>query len=241
MRNPKVNIYKVTAVFLIILAAVFYYFEQVRIPEAVIETTEVIVATTDVAENSIIKKEMIAVEKRYIEDVMKSANIAKTYDEVVGKRAIVPLYEGEPVNTSRIIENKSYMNDKDQTQIALAISEVDKALGVKEDDYIDIWLEPVSQGQEEQTIIKPYKLMEKIKIIKVHDSNYNNLNLQSTDSVSSISNASYVPAYLTIELSDDALKELYSVDKNKYSIRITSYGEEKLFNTVTNIIGNDGL
>lgn len=238
MRNPKVNIYKATAVFLIILAAVFYYFEQIRIPEATIETAEIIVAITDIPENTIITKEMITVEKRYVEDVLKTENIAKKYDEVVGKRSVVPLYKGEPVNIGRIIENKSYMNSKNQTQIALAINEIDKALELKADDYIDIWLEPVSQGDGGLSS-GPYKLMEKMKIIKVHDSNYDDITLKTTDSISTTSNAAYVPAYITIELTDPALKELYSVDKNKNNIRITRYGKEKFFYTVKKIIGGD--
>ncbi len=239
--NKKVNIFKVTAAFLVILAAVFYYFEKVRVPEANIETTEVIVAIKDIPENTAIEKEMLTIEKRYAEDVTKAGNIAKTYDEVVGKRSVVPLYKGETINNNRIIENKGYMNNKDQTQIALAINEVDKALELKEGDYIDIWLEPVSQGQDVQTVIEPYRLIEKIQIIKVHDSNYNNIEkrnaLAETENVTS--NTVYVPAYFTIELSDTRLKELYAIDKNKYNIRVARYGEEKLFTTVTDILGGN--
>jgi heterodisulfide reductase subunit C len=239
--NKKVNIFKATAVFLIILTAVFYYYEEIKVTEADIETIEVVVAITDIPENTVIEKEMLTIEKRYINDVMKTGNIAKTHDEVVGKRTLVPLYKGELLNTGRIIENKSYMNDKDQTQIAFAINEVDKALMLKEGDYIDIWLEPVSQVQDIQTIIEPHKLIEKIQIIKVRDSNYNNIEKQKVVSVSGdiTSDTVYVPAYFTIELPDADLKELYSVEKNKYNIRITCYGAEKLFTTVTNIIGGE--
>lgn len=237
MRNLKVNIFKATAVFLVILAAVFYYFEQIKVPETIIETTEVIVATTDISENSVIKKEMVTIEKRYAEDVMKLGNIVKTYDEIVGKRTVVPIYKGEAINNNRVIENKSYMNSEDQTQIALSLNEADKALSFNEGDYIDVWLEPISQGQNTEVIAEPYKLIKRLKIIKVHDSNYNVLNQQKAVGTEGIiSNSVYVPAYLTIELSDTVLKELYSIDKNKYNIRITRYGEEKLFNTVIDII-----
>lgn len=233
MKNPKVNIFKTTAVFLIILAAVFYYYEEIKVPEINIETTEVIVAITDIPENTVIKKEMLTIEKKYAEDVKKTENIAKSYNEVLGKRTIVPLYKGEPISKNRVISNKTYMNDKDQVQIALAINEVDKALELHQGDYIDIWLEPVSQSQEEIKI-EPYKLIEKIQIIQAHDSNYNNIsqNIAVAGAESLTSNTVYVPAYLTIEMSDTMLKELYSIDKNKYSIRITRYGEEKLYNIV---------
>lgn len=239
--NKRVNIFKATAAFLVILAAVFYYYEEIKTTEANIETIEVIVAATDIQENTVIKKEMLAIENRYAEDVLKTGNIAKTYDEVVGKRTVVPIYKGEPVNTVRIIENKNYMNSKNQTQIPIALNEVDKALILKEGDYVDIWLEPVSQGQDMQTTIEPYKLIEKIQIIRVHDSNYNNIDKQKSASGAEniTSNTVYVPSYLTIELPDTVLKELYSIDKNKYNVRVTRYGEEKLFNTIASVIRGD--
>lgn len=234
--NKKVNIFKITAAFLVILAAVFYYYEKVKVPEINIETTEVIIAITDIPENTIVEKEMLAIEKRYSEDIMKTGNIVTQYSEIVGKRTVVPIYKGELINNNRILENKVYMNSKDQTQIPLAINEVDKALGLHQGDYIDIWLEPVSQGQDMQTIIEPYKLVEKIQIIEVHDSNYNNISNTTTNPLNTSSNTTYVPAYFTIELSDVTLKELYSINKNKYNIRIAKYGDEKLFKTVTDII-----
>lgn len=239
--NKRVNIFKATAAFLVILAAVFYYYEEIKTTEANIETIEVIVAIGDIPENTIIEKEMLSIEKRYAEDNKKTVNIAKTYDEVVGKRTVVPIYKGEPVNTVRIIENKDYMNSKNQTQIPIALNEVDKALMLKEGDYVDIWLEPVSHGQDMQTTIEPYKLIEKIQIIKVHDSNYNSIDKQKAASGAEniTSNTVYVPSYLTIELPDTVLKELYSIDKNKYNVRVTRYGEEKLFNTIASVIRGD--
>jgi Flp pilus assembly protein CpaB len=231
----KVNIFKTTAAFLVILAAVFYYYEEVKIPEANLETIEVIVPMSDIPENMVIEKEMVTTEQRYAGDILKNSSIAKSYDEVVGKRTIVPLYKGEVINKNRVIENRSYMNAKDQTQIALAINEIDKALMLKEGDYIDIWLEPVSQGQDTELVIEPHKVIKKIQIIKVHDSNYNNISKQkaAVEAENITTDTVYVPAYLTIELPDAQLKELYAVDKNQYNIRVTRYGEEKLFSAIT--------
>mgnify|MGYP000971707008 CR=1 FL=1 len=229
--NKKVNIFKATAAFLVILAAVFYYFEKIKVSEVAIDTVQVIVAITDIPENTVITEEMLVLENRYKEDVIKTSNVAATINEVTGKRSLVPIYKGEAINLNRLISNKGYMNNKDQTQIALAINEVDKALMLKEGDYIDIWLEPVSQGQDAELVIEPYKFIKKIQIIKVHDSNYNNVNKQKSanEAENITSDTVYVPAYLTIELSDTQLKELYAIDKNQYDIRVTRYGEEKLF------------
>ena len=171
----KLSRLKILAICFLLIAGIIYYYEEIKQTNSEIQTMDVIVAVSDISENEIITKDMITIEKRYAGDVMKYVNIATTEDEVVGKRTIVPLYKGEPINNNRLLVKQEYMNKKDQTQIVLAINEVDKALELHQDDYIDIWLEPVSQGQDIQTIIEPYKLIEKIKIINIHDSNYNNI------------------------------------------------------------------
>ncbi len=239
MKNIKVNIYKATAAFFVILAAVFYYYEEVKVPEAVIDTIQVVVAVADIPENTIIEKEMLVLERRYKEDIMKTSNVAESYNEAVGKRTKAPLYKGETINSKRLIENRAYMNDKDQTQIALALNEVDKALELKPEDYIDIWLEPVVHGQDNEMIVEPTKIIEKIKVIKVHDSNYNN-STKTPDSINTSSNALYVPSYITIELRDEVIKGIYEVDKSKYNIRVVKYGEEKIYNIVRSIIQGGG-
>lgn len=234
--NLKLSKIKMLAICFIIIAGIVFYYEEIKENEVNINTIDVIVAVTDITENEVITRDMITKEKRYSEDVMKNKDIVKTDSDVIGKRTIVPLFKGEPINKNRIIENKEYMNKKDQTQVALALTEVDKALELREGDYIDIWLEPVFPNPNIQTIIEPQKLIEKIKIIKVYDSNYNNISAITKDPINTSSNAVYVPAYITIELEDTTLKLLYEVDKNNYSIRLTRYGKEKLYNTVTSIL-----
>lgn len=235
----KLSRLKILAICFLLIAGIIYYYEEIKQANIEIQTIDVIVAVSDITENEIITKDMITTEKRYAGDVMKYVNIATTEDELIGKRTIVPLYKGEPINNKRLLVNQEYMNKKDQTQIVLAINEVDKALELHQGDYIDIWLEPVSQGQDIQTIIEPHKLIRKIKIIKIHDSNYNNIEKEkktvSEDSIIT-SDTVYVPAYITIELSDEALKEIYSIDKNLYTIRVTRYGEEKFYSIVGRII-----
>jgi hypothetical protein len=234
----KLSRLKILAICFLLIAGIIYYYEEIKQTNIEIKTTDVIVVVSDIPENEIITKDMIIAEKRYAEDVMKYENIATTEDAVIGKRAIVPLYKGEPINNDRLLVNKEYMNKRDQTQIAIDLTEIDKALELKAGDYIDIWLEPVSQNQD-QIVIEPYKFIQKIQIIEIHDSSYNNIEKgKKTVLEDSITTADsvYIPAYITIELSDDALKEMYSVDKNLYTIRVTRYGEEKFYSVVKNVI-----
>lgn len=234
----KFSKFKILAICFLLIAGIIYYYEEIKQTNIEIQTTDVIVAVSDISENEIITKDMIITEKRYAEDVMKYENIATTEDEVIGKRTIVPLYKGEPINNDRLLVNQEYMNKMDHTQIAIGLTEIDKALELRAGDYIDIWLEPVSQNQD-QIVIEPYKLIQKIQIIEIHDSNYNNIEKEKKtvlgDSIAT-SDTVYVPAYITIELSDEALKEMYSVDKNLYTIRVTRYGEEKFYGVVNSII-----
>lgn len=234
----KFTKFNILAICFLLIAGIIYYYEEIKEINIEIQTIDVIVAISDIPENVIIKKDMITTERRYAEDVIKNKNIATTEDEVIGKRTIVPLYKGEPISNNRLLVNQDYMNKRDQTQIAITLTEVDKALDLKTGDYIDIWLKPVSQNQD-QIVIEPYKLIRKIQIIKIHDSNYNNIEKEKKrileDSITT-SDSVYVPAYITIELSDEALKEMYSIDKNLYTIRVTRYGEEKFYSVVKSII-----
>lgn len=234
----KFSKFKILAICFLLIAGIIYYYEEIKQTNIEIQTIDVIVAVSDIPENKIVTKNMIATEKRYAGDVMKYVNIAITEDEVIGKRTIVPLYKDEPINNNRLLVNQEYMNKRDQTQISMPITEVDKALELKTGDYIDIWLEPISQNQA-QIVIEPLKVIQKIKIIEIHDSNYNNIEKEKKtileDSITT-SDTVYVPAYITIELSDEALKEMYSVDENLYTIRVTRYGEEKFYGVVNSII-----
>ena|GEM_PF-712984 len=237
--NLKLSKLKMLAICLLIIAGIVFYYEEIKENEVNISTIDVIVAVNDITENEVITKDMITKEKRYSGDVMKNNDIVKTESDVIGKRTIVPIFKGEPINSNRIIENKEYMNKKDQTQIALTLTEVDKALDLKVNDYIDIWVEPISQAQENQISMEPYKFIQKIQVIKVHDINFNNINNQKNtvieDTISTTTDTVYVPSYITIELDDIALKELYIIDKSQYNIRITRYGEEKFYSVINDV------
>lgn len=232
--NFKLSKLKILAVCFLILAGVIFYYEEFRQPEIQIETIDVIVASTDIPENEIITKDMIITEERYANDVMKNEEAITLQSNVIGKRTIVPIFKGEIINNRRIINNLSYMNGKEQTQTAIALAEVDRALNFKKGDYVDLWLQPILQ-LDDTTIVEPSKIFEKIQVIDIADSNYNRQKMNNAEG-SIIESDLYIPTYITLELSDDSLKELYGIDKNQFKLRVTRYGEEKIYSVVGDIL-----
>ncbi|WP_440977642.1 SAF domain-containing protein [Sedimentibacter sp. LTW-03] len=226
------------AMFLIIIAGIIYYYEEINVKEHAvsIETIDVIVAADYVPENTVINKEMLTVEKRYIENINDSDNIAVKYDEIVGKRTIVPLYKGEEINMGRLVENKSYMNDEIQTQTVIKLTDVDKALKLQEGDYIDIWIEASSQGKEDEPDLEPYKFMDRMKVIKVYDKEYSNTSKNIEFVEGKDTSDAFIPEYITIQLNDAELKQFYNISSGQSVIRVSRYGREKFYNVVSDIL-----
>lgn len=227
------------AMFLIIIAGIIFYYEEIDVKEqeSLIETTDVIVIADYIPENMIIEKEMLSVEKRYVENINVSDDIVVKYDEIVGKRTVVPLYKGEQINKNRLIENKNYMNNEFQTQTVIQLTDADKALKLQEGDYIDIWIETLSQGKEGESNSEPYKLMDKIEIIKVCNEEYASINSVKSTETGEIINVSdsFIPKYITIQLTDTELEQLYGISENQ-NVRVSRYGQEKFYNVVSDIL-----
>lgn len=223
------------AIFLIIIAGIIFYYEEINVKEqeGAIKTIDVIVTSGYIPENTVIEKDMLAVVKRYDDGAVKPGEIAVRYDEIVGKRTAVPLYKGEQINRNRLIENKSYMNQDIQTQTVIKLTDVDKALKLQEGDYIDIWIQPSAQEKESGAVLEPYKFMDKIKIIKVYDKEFINNSKPGEETNSS---GSFVTEYITVQLNDTELKQFYNMSGMNSIIRVSLYGQEKFYDVVSNIL-----
>ncbi len=223
------------AIFLIIIAGIIFYYEEINVKEQAnpIKTMDVIVTTVYIPENTVIEKEMLDVEKRYDDGAVKPREIAVKYDEIVGKRTAVPLYKGEQINRNRLIENKSYMNSDIQTQTVIKLADADKALKLQEGDYIDIWVQPSAQEKEAEAVLEPYKFKDKIKVIKVYDKEYINNSKPGEETNTSVS---FVPEYITVQLNGTELKQFYNINGMNSVIRISLYGQEKFYDVVSNIL-----
>ena len=223
MRFNKLKISKLTiiAICLLFITGIIFYYEEIKTTDYNFEAVSVVIAVKDIKENTVITTDMIKMDSRYKVDISKQTDTILTYAEALGKRTKVPLYQGEVVSKNRIIEDKPWMSKSEETQISLNLFENDRAIDIVNGDYIDLWVEPKVEKDDTNNIIEAKKTFEKLSVVMVYDTNYQ---IMKTDD--------FVPAYLTVQLNDNQLKELLEIDKSKYNIRITKYGEDQFYNVI---------
>lgn len=256
----RTSILTVIAISILIIVGVVYYYEEIREVKVEIPKTNVVVATKDIPANTVIEEDMITIEQRYTEDLIKQKDILTSHiEKILGKRTRVPLYKNEEIVLNRLIENKPYMNDDySKRQIEIALYSTDKALNIKEGSFIDVWLEPTKEGlkkQEElnattnvpeEQKIKTKKILEKIQIATVDNPNLEEItektrqeqSKQSQKVSSSRDNdpKRNAPAYISVELSDENIAKILDVDDRYYQFRITLYSENKEYELVGELI-----
>jgi len=252
----KISTLTIVAIAIIIIVGVIYYYEEIREVKVEIPRTNVVVATKYIPANTVIEEGMITIEQRYTQDLLKQKdNLTSSIEKVLGKRTRVPLYKNEEIVLDRLIENKPYMNDDyEKKQIEIALYSTDKALNIKEGSFIDIWLEPTSEGLKrqdeldattnvpEEEKIKPRKILEKVQIATVDNANLEELikdDLKQNKKTSSNydkESEKNAPTYISIELNDEDIEKIMGVDDRYYQFRITLYSENKEYKVLGEII-----
>lgn len=227
----KISNYKIIALCIVVIIAVIYYYEDFKEVEVTIPMKDVVVLINDIPENTIVKQEMVTLERRYQEDVLKEGNIAISFNEVVGKRTKVPLYKGELIKVDRLIINEEHMNGVNlKTDIAFQLNDTDRALNLKKGNYIDIWLEPTDLKSE----ILPQKIFKKLRIKETVNQNKEEIDKEKESSDAERKIASYI----IISLTDFEIDTLYNIDKTINNIRIARYSEEDFYNVVNQVLIN---
>lgn len=227
----KISRLTIIAISILIVVGLVYYYEEIKEVEIEIGVTKVISAKVDIKENTIITEDMIYIDERFTTDIEKEKNkIILKKEDVIGKRTITPLYANETIKKDRVIENKPYMNIEDLKQIALELYANDKALDIQKSDYIDIWIEPVSQDEENE--ISSQLLFEKLYVIDIDNLNY--LNVENTEK-----SEEKVPYYITIQLNNNDIQTLLNIDENNFNIRVSLYGKEKKQTVIKEVLQNE--
>lgn len=221
----KISNYKILALCILVIIGVIYYYEDLREIEIEIPKNDVVVFKEDVTENTIIKEDMLILEQRYAEDIMKEKNIATAFDEVIGMRTKVPIYKGEAINKERLILNDNNTNSGTlKTDVPFQVNDTDRALNLKKGDYIDIWIEPI----DIKSGLIPEKLFSKIPVkeaVNTHKEAIDkNKEYEDIDGK--------IASYVILSLSDIQIDKLYSVDKTLSNIRIARYSETDFYNIV---------
>jgi hypothetical protein len=221
----KISNFKILALCVLMVVGIMYYYEEVRIVEKIeLPTVEVVVPKSDIPAGAILSREMFVIERRYEDYVLKQGSVATTLDEVVGKRAGVPLYKGEMVSSERLLMIGGSVNKKG-AGIAFKINEVDRALNLKKGDFIDIWAVPVVSGLD-ANYVPAYKVFEKVQIDEIV-----NMDLQIIDdSKENVDANSIIPLYIILQLDDKEVVKFYDIDMAYSGIRFARYDESRIYN-----------
>ena len=219
----KISNFKVLAICMIIVGLVMYYYEEVEEVDVKLPSQEVVVLKDNVPENIVIEENMISIERRFEDKFLKDGNIVKSYNEIVGKRTKVPLYEGELINRDRLLDNQEYMDeDSSQRQISFPISDIDQALNLKKGDYMDLWIIPKS----EESKLNTNKIFEKLQIIEIVNTDKQIINDGEK------SESSELAIYVVLQLTDEQIAELFSIDTDYNEIKISKYKENDYYSIV---------
>lgn len=228
----------ILAVAIIMIVGVVYYYEEIREVKVEIPTTPIVVVKKDIPENTVITKDMVSIEDRYTNDLLKEKDIITSYlDKVVGKRTRVPLYRNETVKLNRLLDNEPYMNSDnlDKKQVAFKIIDTDKALDIESGDYIDVWLEATEDGIVANEVSK--KLFEKLQIVSVDNDSH--INIEKNKSTGDKNEKeSLIPIYITVELVDTDIEMLLNIDESLFTYRISYYGDDKFYKVVEEVLEN---
>lgn len=214
----KLNKRTIVAIFLIIIVAIVMYYQEFREVPVEIPKISVVTAKVDIPENTIIKQDMIQLDDRYIEDVRKEQKIITNKPEdVVGKRTLVKIFQNETIKTTRLLENKPFMDLNDsveKAEFAFKLDNPEKSYNLEPGSFVDIYIEPNSKGAELLKI--PELLFEKKRVFYLKDEKFKPYTKDTKESV---------PSYVVFNFSKDEILKILSVDEAYYSFRFAAYGE----------------
>lgn len=220
----KVSNYKILAVCVLLIVGIMYYYEEIKEPDIKLPSQQVAVLVADVPANTVIEESMVVVERRFEDKFLKESDIAKSAEEVVGKRTRVPLFKGELINNDRLLVNQEYMDESiDKRQISFQINDIDQALNLNKGDFVDVWVIRNNIESLETT----RKLFEKLQVVEVVNTNKVIIASDEKDKEETIA------TYVVLQLDDKGIEELFSIDKNLNEVKISRYKENEQFALVT--------
>lgn len=242
----KISNKMVIAICLIVIAIIIYYYQNVKVYDADLPITGVIVAKSNIPPNTVVTKDMIYLDQRYTNDMLKQkGSLTSKEEKVLGKRTKETIYKDEPMNLSRLIENEPYMDDKDLEKklFVIAINTMDKALNIEKGDFIDIWLELNENGIAEKNQLlgtesnqssenientdidadikknyNAYPLFRKLQVFDTKTEAFNEVNAKG-ESEKSVVN------YLTLHLTDKEIATYLGIKDWNVTKRVTLYGK----------------
>lgn len=190
--------------------------------------SSVIALKQDIEANTTIQKDMLAYKTVNSEDVTE--DMYTDPEDILGMKALVPLFTGEILNKKRLSDFDSGVTNKD---FAMKIDVTDKALNLVPGTFIDIWKVPSKEGFE--TGLEPEKVFSGEYIIDVKNEtyvSYKDFNAKKGDSSDA---GIFTPDYIVLNLDESKLKTVNNLNGKYYSLRITLHKDNGYYENLKDI------
>lgn len=184
----------------------------------------IIIAKSDISENTIITEEYLTYKEKYVSD----ADIESTFtnpEELIGKVSIVPIYAGEAINTKRIVEQKYQRENRD---FVYKLSEEDKALDLKEGSFVDIWAIPTGSGYERG--LKPTKILPVQYVNEIKNEAFvseEEFKKPSKEEESKSEEIIFIPSYIIFNFRDSHIDFLKNINPTFYTLRLALHQDSE--------------
>lgn len=212
----KLNNRVIIGVAIILIVAIVYYFQEVKVYEVGVQLAEVIMPIKDIPENTVITEEMLGIGTMYAGDIAKvKDDIVGDLGEVLGMRTRVPLYTGETIRKARLLNNELHMelaDNREETLFAFELEDnADKTLSLDRASFVDIWASPTTRGIGEGL------------------ESYTVLREKAVADISKGSKEDGTVAFIHIRLTDQEIKEVLDIDKGDFHLRYTLYTDDRFY------------
>ena len=227
LKKPKIDkkyVFILIAVIIVSVTLILNTYMQNR-EAASGNLTSVIAVNQDIEANTTIIKEMLVYKSVSKEDMTE--NMYTSPDDILGMKALVPLYQGEILNKNRLSDFTSEVIDKD---FAVKIDTTDKALNLLPGTFIDIWKVPTKEGFE--TGLEPELVFSKQYIIDVKNEAYVSYKDFSVKKADSSDSAGFTPDYIVLDLDESELKIINSLNSRFFTLRITLHKDNGYYNNL---------
>lgn len=184
--------------------------------------TNVVAATLDIPENTIITEDMLVFQRRYIEDINVDTSFTDPAD-IIGKKSTVPIYRNEIINKFRIVEDNKKILNKD---FAINLDINDKSLNLAKGTFVDIWKVPVKEGFKKslapEMIFKGQYIVDVKNEAYISSQQYDSLTVEDKKEI-------FVPQYILINLDENQVKKITGIDPSLYNIRVVLHNTDTYF------------
>ncbi len=184
----------------------------------------VIVAKSDIRENTIITEDYLTYKEKPVSDVDIDSTFTNP-EELIGKVSVVPIYAGEAINSKRIVEQKYQRDNRD---FVYKLTEDDKALDLKTGSFVDIWAIPTGAGYERG--LKPTKILPAQYVNEIKSESFvseEEFNKPAEEGEKKSEETVFIPSYIIFNFRDSHIDFLKNINPTFYNLRLALHQDSE--------------